>query len=177
MPADTDLALGSRPAWTDPLARVFEDVAEGDELPPIRTPVLSTAHLVRWSAAIENWHRIHYDQRFAVEHDGLPDVAVPGSWKQQILFRLVKDWAGPAGWVAELSCQFRGLDTPGAVLTATGRVSRLFVHGAFGFVACATQLRTGEDGVSATGDALVVLRRRGGPSLPDPFPADLMPRV
>src|SRR3990172_1159590 len=77
----------------------YEDVADGAELPRLRKGPLTTVHLMRWSAAMENWHKIHYDQRFAVEHDKLPGLLVNGSFKQQFIAQLLKDWAGPAGWV------------------------------------------------------------------------------
>ena len=45
----------------------YEDVHEGMELPRyIYQP--TPTHLFRWSAAIENWHRIHYDLDFAINH-------------------------------------------------------------------------------------------------------------
>ena len=54
----------------------YEDVYEGMELPKyIYQP--TPTHLFRWSAAIENWHRIHYDLDFAINHDKLPSV--PGA--------------------------------------------------------------------------------------------------
>jgi hydroxyacyl-ACP dehydratase HTD2-like protein with hotdog domain len=28
-----------------------------------------TTRIVRWSAAVENWHRIHYDLPFATGHE------------------------------------------------------------------------------------------------------------
>lgn len=175
MPADADLALGEGEPPVRP-GRVFEDVAVGDTLPPIETPVLSTAHLVRWSAAIENWHRIHYDRPFAIEHDALPDVAVPGSWKQQILYRLVKDWAGPDGWVVELDYQLRGVDTPGTALVATGTVIHSRVRDGIGFVACEIRLAAANRlTVSAQGTALVALPLRGGPPVPYPLSSDRVP--
>ena len=80
-----------------PLA--IEDLAVGDESPRLVKEPITTAHLVRWAAAMENWHRIHFDRRYATEHDGLPDVVVNGSWKQHVLMQLVTDWAGEAGVV------------------------------------------------------------------------------
>ncbi len=68
---------------------------------------------MRWSAAIENWHRIHYDQRFAVEHDGLPDLLVNGSWKQHFLVQLMREWLEPQGWLARIKINFRGMDLVG----------------------------------------------------------------
>ena len=62
---------------------------------------ITPSHLVRWAAAMENWHRIHFDWRYATAHDGLPDVVVNGSWKQHVLLQLVTDWAGEAGLVVD----------------------------------------------------------------------------
>ncbi len=155
--------------------RYFEDVAVGDELPALPKGRVSTSHLMRWSAAVENWHRIHYDRPFAVEHDGLPDVVVNGSWKQQLLCQLLKDWVGSDGWLAEISYQFRGLDVVGDELTAIGRVTRTFVHRGLGFAECEIGL-VNQDGRSSTpGSALVVLPLHGGPPVPYPFPPDLLP--
>ena len=67
------------------VALSFEDVAVGDELPALVRGPLTSTHVMRWSAAIENWHRIHYDQPFAVGHDGLPGLLINGSFKQHLL--------------------------------------------------------------------------------------------
>ena len=66
------------------------------------TGPFTTAHLMRWSAAMENWHKIHYDLPFATEHDKLPGLLINGSLKQQFLAQSLKDWAGPTVWVMML---------------------------------------------------------------------------
>ena len=48
---------------------VFEDVKIGDEITPLVKGPMSPVHLMRWSAAMENWHRIHYDETFTKEHE------------------------------------------------------------------------------------------------------------
>ncbi len=51
----------------------YEDVDEGMELPKyIYHP--TPTHLFRWSAAIENFHRIHYDLDFGMNHDRNPSI-------------------------------------------------------------------------------------------------------
>ena len=55
----------------------YEDVEVGDELPKyIYAP--TPTHLFRWSAAIENFHRIHYDLDFGLNHDRNPSLL--GAW-------------------------------------------------------------------------------------------------
>ena len=49
--------------------RFFEDFEVGTALPLLEKGPLTSAHLMRWSAAMENWHKIHYDKPFAVESD------------------------------------------------------------------------------------------------------------
>jgi hypothetical protein len=159
----------------DSLSRVFEDVTVGEELPPLHKPRLSTAHLMRWAAAVENWHRIHYDRPFAVVHEGLPDVVVNGGLKHQILCELLSRWVGPDGWVAEVSFRPARADIPGVLLTATGRVVGAREHQGLGFLSCELALLDERGERSATGHAIAVLPTRRGPPVPYPFPAARLP--
>ena len=44
------------------------------ELPALRKGPWTSAHLVRWCAAQQNWDRIHYDQAYAQQVAGLPSA-------------------------------------------------------------------------------------------------------
>ncbi len=147
----------------------FEDVEVGDAIPEVVKGPMTTAHIMRWSAAMENWHRIHYDWRYATGHDKLPDVVVNGSWKQHVMIQLVAGWAGEAGWPWKLRFQFRAMNVPGETLTAWGRVRAKTARGAYGVVELEIGLRNekGEEGTPGT--ATVVLPRRNGPPVPYPF--------
>ncbi len=153
------------------LRRCFEDVQIGDLLPPVVKGPMSPVHLMRWSAAIENWHRIHYDGRFATEHDGLPDLLVNGSWKQHVMVQVVKDWVGLDGWLWKISFQFRGMDRVWDTVTAWGRVTAKEAKGNYGIVHCEIGMRNqrGEEGTAGT--AVCVLPMRGGDAVPYPFHA------
>ena len=156
----------------------FEDVAVGQDIPVVVKGPMSVAHIMRWSSASENWHRIHYDWRFATGHDKLPDVVVNGSWKQHVLIQLATDWAGETGWLWRIRFQFRGMNIPGDRLTAWGRVTGTEIRGDYGVAHLEIGLKT-DAGVEGTpGTASVVLPRRGGPAVPYPFdPACLGPEV
>jgi acyl dehydratase len=67
----------------------FEDVEVGMDVPSLTKGPMTTAHIMRWSATMENWHKIHYDTPFAVNHDKLPGVLLNGSFKQQWLAQLL----------------------------------------------------------------------------------------
>jgi acyl dehydratase len=151
----------------------FEDVTVGENIPVLRRGPISVAHIMRWSAASENWHRIHYDHRFATEHDGLPDVMVNGSWKQNMLLQVLNDWVGETGWLWKINFQFRAMNVPGETLSAWGRVTAKTTRGEYGLVELDVGL-TNEAGVESTpGSAMVVLPSKGGPAIPVPFEPSL----
>jgi acyl dehydratase len=148
---------------------IFDDVEVGQEIPTLVKGPMTTAHIMRWSAAMENWHRIHYDWKYATEHDGLPDVMVNGSWKQHVMIQLLTDWAGDTGWPWKVGFQFRGMNVPGDTLTAWGRVTAKEERGRYGVVDLEIGLRSQKGEESTPGTARVVLPRRGGPPVPYPF--------
>jgi acyl dehydratase len=147
----------------------IEDIAVGDALPPLVKGPITTAHLVRWASAMENWHRIHFDWRYATGHDGLPDVVVNGSWKQHVLMQLVTDWAGAAGWLWRIGFQFRAMNVPGETLTAWGRVTAVESRGAYGLATLAIGLVNDRGEESTPGTAVTVWPTRAGPAVPYPF--------
>jgi acyl dehydratase len=147
----------------------FEDIAAGQELPPLVKGPMTTAHIMRWSAAMENWHRIHYDWRYATQHDKNPDVLVNGSWKQHVILQLLTDWVGESGWPWKVSFQFRAMNLPGELLTAWGRITGKEECGDYGLVHLEIGLCNQEGKQSTPGKATVVLQRRGGPRVPYPF--------
>lgn len=147
----------------------FEDVSVGQDIPTISKGPMSVAHIMRWSSAMENWHRIHYDWKYATGHDKLPDVVVNGSWKQHVLIQLLTDWVGETGWLWKIGFQFRGMNVPGETITGWGRVTSAERRGDYGVVRLEIGLRNQGDTESTPGHATVVLPCRGGPAVPYPF--------
>jgi acyl dehydratase len=154
-----------------PLAQgpCFEDVPVGLEPLRLVKGPLTTVHLMRWSAAMENWHRIHYDRRFAVEHDKLPDLLINGSFKQQFVVQWLKDWAGSSGWLWKVSFQFRAMNQVGETLSVWGRVTGKREVEGFGLVEFELGIVDAQGRESTPGKATVALPYRGGPALPYPF--------
>ena len=89
--------------------RTFESVEVSDEISLTRGPI-TTPIMMRWSAAMENWHRIHYDLKFVTEHEKMPNLLVNGSFKQQFIVKLLRDWVKPNGWVWKVQFQFRAMN-------------------------------------------------------------------
>ncbi|MCK0209939.1 acyl dehydratase [Starkeya koreensis] len=147
----------------------FENVAIGDDIPVLTKGPMTTAHIVRWSAAMENWHKIHYDWRYATEHDGLPDVLINGSWKQHVLAQVLSDWAGETGWLWKMNFQYRGMNIPGDTLFAWGRITGKNQRGNYGVIELEIGLKDQNGKEGSPGTATVVLPLRGGPAVPYPF--------
>ena len=151
--------------------RFFEFVALGDDAELVRGP-LTTAHLMRWSGATENWHKIHYDQQFTLEHERLPGLLINGSLKQQFLLDMLREWAGASGRVWKMSFQFRGMNVVGETLTCWAKVTSLEERGAYGLAGLEIGIRN-ERGIESTpGQAVIALPHENGPPLPYPFPGD-----
>lgn len=107
--------------------RFFEDVHEGDELPPM-VKNASRAQLFLYSAATWNPHRIHYDKDYAAT-EGHPDVLVHGPLQGAWLSQFVTDWMGPRGRLLNLSWQNRARAFPESDLTFRGRVTATYREG------------------------------------------------
>ncbi len=149
----------------------FEDLVIGADTTPLVRGPITNSHVMRWSAAIENFHRIHYDQVFATEHDKLPGLLVNGTWKQHFLVQMMRQWLGPAGWLWKIDFSFRKMDVAGSTLTAWGKVTDLSVQGGYGIVACEIGIRNQDGEQSTPGKAVGVLPLRGGKPVPYPFVA------
>jgi acyl dehydratase len=148
---------------------VFEDLQVGDEIRSLVRGPITTSHLMRWSAAIENWHRIHYDLPFATEHDKLPGLPVNGTWKQHFLVQMMREWLTPAGWLWKIDFSFRKLDVAGTTLTAWGRITHLEVRDGLGYATCEIGIRNEEGQESTPGTAVGVLPLKQGTPVPYPF--------
>lgn len=149
--------------------RYFDDVRIGDRLPELIKGPMTTAHLMRWSAAMENWHKIHYDRTFAQEHDQLPDLLVNGSLKQNFLAQLIKDWATLHGWPWKIGFQFRAMDVVGSTLFIWGEVTGLLELERYGLVELKLGIRNHDGQESTPGSATVALPYRNGRAVPYPF--------
>ena len=141
--------------------RRFEDVSVGDSLPPVVKGPMTTTHLIRWAAANGNYARIHWDLPFAQLRQGLPNVVVNGSLKNQYLGQLLLDYAGEEGWFKRFYVEHRGMDFPGDTITASGIVTGTREADGYGYVDCAVALRNDRGDQTASGSATVILPKRG----------------
>jgi acyl dehydratase len=148
----------------------FDDVTLEAEIPALVKGPLSAPILMRWSAAIENWHRIHYDREFAVNHEKLPDLAINGTLKQQLVAQALRRWAGSTGWLWKVSFQFRALNKVGETLRIWARVVGKRELADYGLVDLELGIVNDAGTESTPGSAVVALPyRHRGAGVPYPF--------
>ena len=94
--------------------------AQGQEIPTFRRtqgfPVWN-----RFAAVNAEFFDLHMDDE-AARVIGYPSAIGMGHHQWAYLHALLESWMGDEGDVLRLSCQFRGLNLKGAIVTAHGRV-------------------------------------------------------
>ncbi len=148
-----------KPVWSAPPQREFEQIEVGDELPVVTRGPMTTGHLVRWASANGNYARIHWDLPYAMLRQGLSNVVVNGSLKNEYLYTLLQRFAGEAGWVRKMYLEHRGMDYPGDTLTITGKVTEKTERNGIGYVKCEVGLRN-ERGQTVQGWGEIALPKR-----------------
>ncbi|QLE72629.1 dehydratase [Streptomyces rectiverticillatus] len=104
----------------------YDEVEIGAELPARSFPV-TRADLVRYAGASGDFNPIHWNEKFAREV-GLPDVIAHGMFTMAEAGRVVTDWVGDPGAVAEYGVRFTRPvvvpnDDKGAVIEVTAKVA------------------------------------------------------
>ena len=136
----------------------WEDVSEGMNLPSlVKHP--TTRQLVQYAGASGDYYEIHYDKDFA-QGTGLESVIIHGALKNAFLAQLVTRWMGPLGKLKRLSCQYRGMDSPGNPITANGTVTRKYQENGERLVDCDIWLENAEAQNTTPGSATVALPSR-----------------
>jgi acyl dehydratase len=100
----------------------FEDVQEGQEIPPLSEKCTSQ-RLVMWAAGSGDFYQIHYDKDFA-QNTGLPDRITHGALKHALLGRFLHEWVGDQGRVKRVACQYRGMDLVNEDVICHGRITK-----------------------------------------------------
>ena len=92
-------------------AILFEEIREGEELPPLQKDV-TLVQMVMYAAATWDFGRIHYDKDF-VQSRGVSQPFVDGQMLGAFLAQMVTDWVGQQGMLRKLSFQNSGMVFPG----------------------------------------------------------------
>jgi hydroxyacyl-ACP dehydratase HTD2-like protein with hotdog domain len=94
---------------------------------PVLTRRPTRVQVFLFSAATWNAHRIHYDQPYARDGEGYPDVLVQAHLHACFLAQAVRGACGSGARLRRFGWQNRGPAVPGDELTVTGTVSSVAV--------------------------------------------------
>ncbi|EXU62546.1 dehydratase [Streptomyces sp. PRh5] len=86
-------------------AKISYDAVEVGTEVPTREFRVNRADLVRYAGASGDFNPIHWNERFAREV-GLPDVIAHGAYTMAQAARVVTEWAGDPGALAEYGVRF-----------------------------------------------------------------------
>jgi acyl dehydratase len=113
---------GYQPPERSSRAEKAAETEIGELLPPLtRTP--TTATLVRYSAAANDYAPLHFDHNYAKTR-GYDGVIVHGFLKAGYLGTVLENWAGSGAFVKRFRAEYRGPDFPDRPITCRGRVTR-----------------------------------------------------
>src|SRR5713226_9208392 len=105
----------------------FDDLAVGDEAPPLVVENLSRTHFVRYAGASGDFNPMHHDDTVATSV-GYPSVFGHGMFTAGVLSHYVTDWVG-VGNLRTFKVSFRGQLYPGATLSFKAKVDRKYKEG------------------------------------------------
>ena len=100
--------------------RYFDEVAVGDELPPLVKGPIQQIQLTRYAGASGDFNPIHQDAEFA-QAAGMGGVFAHGMLSMAFVAQAVTDWAG-AGTVRKIGVRFAALVRLRDTVTCRGRV-------------------------------------------------------
>ena len=141
------------------MARHYDDVKEGDVIPPFVGEKLSRTDLVKYAGASGDFNPIHHDEEFA-RSAGNPTVFGHGMLTAGFVARCVTDFVGVEN-LRRYKVRFATRVWPGDTITCQGRITRRYEEGGEGRIdgEVAATNQKGEMAVSGTFTA--ALPRRG----------------
>lgn len=102
--------------------RYWEDVREGESLPPIVLEI-SYKRVIMNTATGRDYMRGHHDPEFA-RQQGVRTIYMNTFFHQAFVDRIMTDWAGPAAFIARRKIAMRASICAGDTVIGEGRVAR-----------------------------------------------------
>ena len=139
----------------------FEDLAVGDEAPPLVVEDVSRTHFVRYAGASGDFNPMHHDDTIA-SSVGNPSVFGHGMLTAGLMARVLKDWFG-ADALRRYQVRFSKQVWPGETLTCTANVTGLrdAAESGVGLVDVECQVVNQDGEAKLTGTATAALPKRG----------------
>lgn len=145
---------------TPPVTRTYDEVAVGEELPPLEIPVTRTL-IVATALAGRDYQDVHHDPELARAR-GSKDIFMNILTSNGLVDRYVTGWAGPAASVRAIRVRLGAPNHPGDRMVLTGTVTAKSEEpGGAGRVEIAVR-GTNSVGAHITGTVAVCLPRKAG---------------
>jgi acyl dehydratase len=160
-PAVEEAIAGGRTGYQPPPRRelCFDDVNEGDMLPPLTMPITVT-RCVYLASATRDFSPQHSNRDYARERSKTKDVFVNTPFNLGMIGRFLTDWAGPRSTVRRIAMAMRDNVCAGDDMILTGRVVKKYVEAGEHRIDVAVTIAT-QDGPVSPCQTTVVLPTRG----------------
>ncbi|MBN1430092.1 MAG: hypothetical protein JXB07_17105 [Anaerolineae bacterium] len=142
------------------MARYFEDVNVGDELPELVKDPVSETQLVRYSGASGDFNPIHTVPRVAQEV-GLDGIIAHGMLIMAFGGQFLTAWAG-AGAVRRYKVRFSGMTKPSETVVCRGQITEKIDEGGQSLVRGRLTIKGADESLKLKGDFTVELPRKSG---------------
>src|SRR5499433_1932166 len=120
----------SRSAEGNGMRRFYEDVKEGDAIPPFVVERLTRTDLVKYAGASGDFNPIHHDEEFA-RGAGNPTVFGHGMLTAGFVARCITDFVGVEN-LRRYKVRFATRVWPGDTITCQGKITRRYEEGGEG---------------------------------------------
>lgn len=137
----------------------FEDVDVGVALPSL-VKGISLVTILKWGAAVNDYGPHHYDQQFANQMLGLPNVIAHGPHNAAFLAQLVTNWTGGEGVLRKHYAEMRGNVFPGDTMTFQGKVANKYIKDGEGLVEIESWAQNQKGRRVTLGKSAAILPRR-----------------
>jgi acyl dehydratase len=141
--------------------RYWNDVVEGDELPPVAFP-LTVYRLVMAAGAFRDFNAIHHNGDYA-RQTGAPDMYANTLFLQGMWERTVREYIGLRGTIRQLrGFRMGAFNTVGDTVTVKGSIVRTYRDGGDGLVEIRVWSENSRGISVGPGTVLVTLPQRDG---------------
>jgi acyl dehydratase len=141
------------------MTRFFEDVTEGDAIPPVVVERITRTDLVRYAGASGDFNPIHHDEEFA-RSAGNPTVFGHGMLTAGFVARCMTDFVGVAN-LRRFKVRFATRVWPGDTITCQGTITRRYEEDGEARVDGEVTARTQKGETAVAGTFTAALPRRG----------------
>lgn len=115
-----------------PEDKVFEDFAEGQEMPVVAKGPMTAGHQVRWAGACDNYASDFHHDAASAREQGLPGLLLSGPLMASFMLTEVTRWLGRRARVASFWDRNTGTTMPGDMAYFHATVKRCWVEDGVG---------------------------------------------